>query len=444
MRYTGHTLHILHMQWDYLEHQYAGLVRSQGRQRRRAQGSSAGQRVAPGPHAAVQQAGSSSGSALGDTDAAKEGDAQHRDEAEAEAEAEAEVEAAAEAAAEAADEPQLSAGLELLERARLLTASDGGGEWAALTLDETWLERPEALRECATRASAGHFLRAAPDHAAHGVRPGCGRATLQGGSVPWLQGSELLHVGVLLAGRLEAALWDGFALAAAQAPGGTERLQRRTKAPLPPAAGPVRAGQELCARLRALAAGGLPAGVRDALCGAQAGAARGVAPADVATRLCFAPLTLALSSGAPRLLALRHTLEAVAAERAAAALLGGPTGDPARDSAAQPEAGAADAEGDAAAAAAAERRRRKREKQKGRRTEAAQRAGEERAASDAAARREAAEREAAAAAAAAALGAVLDLAWEMIRRLGSALTLAVALAVAPALTLTLARTRVLD
>ena len=37
---------------------------------------------------------------------------------------------------------------------------------------------------------------------------------------------------------------------------------------------------------------------------------------------------------------------------------------------------------------------------------------------------EAAEREAAAAAAAAALGAVLDLAWEMIRRLGSALTLA--------------------
>ena len=147
MRYTGHTLHILHMQWDYLEHQYAGLVRSQGRQRRRAQGSSAGQRVAPGPHAAVQQAGSSSGSALGNRDAAKEGDAQHRDEAEAEAEAE--------AAAEAADEPQLSAGLELLERARLLAASDGGGEWAALTLDETWLERPEALRECATRASAG-------------------------------------------------------------------------------------------------------------------------------------------------------------------------------------------------------------------------------------------------------------------------------------------------
>ena len=433
MRHTGHTHHTLHMQWDYLEHQYAGLVRSQ---RRRAQGSSAGQRVAPGPHAAVQQAGSSSGSALGNRDAAKEGDAQHRDEAEAEAEAQAE--------AEAADEPQLSAGLELLERARLLAASDGGGEWAALTLDESWLERPEALRECATRASAGHFLRAAPDHAAHGVRPGCGRATLQGGSVPWLQGSELLHVGVLLAGRLEAALWDGFALAAAQAPGGTERLQRRTKAPLPPAAGPVRAGQELCARLRALAAGGLPAGVRDALCGAQAGAARGVAPADMATRLCFAPLTLALSSGAPRLLALRHTLEAVAAERAAAALLGGPTGDPARDSAAQPEADAADAEGDAAAAAAAERRRRKREKQKGRRTEAAQRAGEERAASDAAARREAAEREAAAAAAAAALGAVLDLAWEMIRRLGLALTLAVAVAVAPALTLTLARTRVLN
>ena len=61
------------MQWDYLEHQYAGLVRSQ---RRRAQGSSAGQRVAPGPHAAVQQAGSSSGSALGNRDAAKEGDAQ--------------------------------------------------------------------------------------------------------------------------------------------------------------------------------------------------------------------------------------------------------------------------------------------------------------------------------------------------------------------------------
>ena len=247
MRYTGHTHHTLHVQWDYLEHQYAGLVRSQ---RRRAQGSSAGQRVASGPHAAVQQAGSSSGSALGNRDAAKEGDAQHRDEAEAEAEAQAE----AEAAAEAADEPQLSAGLELLERARLLAASDGGGDWAALTLDESWLERPEALRECATRASAGHFLRAAPDHAAHGVRPGCGRATLQGGSVPWLQGSELLHVGVLLAGRLEAALWDGFALAAAQAPGGTERLQRRTKAPLPPAAGPVRAGQELCARLRALAA----------------------------------------------------------------------------------------------------------------------------------------------------------------------------------------------
>ena len=175
-------MHTLHLQWDYLEHQYAGLVRSQGRQRRRVQGSGVGQQVARPQVVAGPQPGSSSGGALGDKDAEAEGDTQRRDDADAEAEAEAEE--------EAADEPQLSAGLELLGRARLLAASDGGGGWAALTLDETWLERPEALRECATRASAGRFLSAAPAHAAHAahaVRPGCGRATLQGDSVPWLQ-----------------------------------------------------------------------------------------------------------------------------------------------------------------------------------------------------------------------------------------------------------------
>ena len=153
--------------------------------------------------------------------------------------------------------------------------------------------------------------------------------------------------------------------------------------------------------------------MREALCGAGS-AARGAAPADAAARLCFAPLTLALSSGAPRLLALRHTLESVAAERAAAALLGGSTDAPTRgasiESAAHLDVDAADAEGAKgdAAAAAAERRRRKREKQKGRKTEATHRADEERAASDAAGRREAEGREAAAAAAAAALGAVGD------------------------------------
>ena len=72
-------MHTLHLQWDYLEHQYAGLVRSQGRQRRRAQGSGAG------PQVAGQQPGSSSGGALGDKDAEEEGDTQRRNEAEAEA-----------------------------------------------------------------------------------------------------------------------------------------------------------------------------------------------------------------------------------------------------------------------------------------------------------------------------------------------------------------------
>ena len=94
------------------------------------------------------------------------------------------------------------------------------------------------------------------------------------------------------------------------------------------------------------------------------------------------------------MLALRHALEAVAAERVAASLLGGTTAAPARGASAeptaQPDAGAADVEGatgDAAAAAAAERRRRKREKQKGSKAEASRRAEEERAASNAARRR---------------------------------------------------------
>ena len=69
-------------------------------------------------------------------------------------------------------------------------------------------------------------------------------------SSPHVQESELLHVGVLLAGRLEASLWVAFALAAARLPppqtppGTTERLQRRTKVALPPPAGPVREGQD--------------------------------------------------------------------------------------------------------------------------------------------------------------------------------------------------------
>ena len=69
-------------------------------------------------------------------------------------------------------------------------------------------------------------------------------------TLPHVQESELLHVGVLLAGRLEASLWVAFALAAARLPppqtppGTTERLQRRTKVALPPPAGPVREGQD--------------------------------------------------------------------------------------------------------------------------------------------------------------------------------------------------------
>ena len=81
------------MQWDYLEHQYAGLVRSQGRQRRRPQGSGVGQQVARPQVVSGPQPGSGSGGALGDKDAEAEGDTQRRENADAEAEADAEADA---------------------------------------------------------------------------------------------------------------------------------------------------------------------------------------------------------------------------------------------------------------------------------------------------------------------------------------------------------------
>ena len=193
-------------EWDYLEHLHATFARSKGKQQRK------GKVVALPPIDSI-------------------------------AETEERCHMTGEEAGEQLEQ-WLVAGIDLLSRVRLLPTR-GGEAWESLTLDERWLSRPQELLDLVLRASGGRFLQAAPAGR-------CG-GRLQSSSVPWLREAEVIHVGVLLAGRVEAALWAAYAARqSTPAPGGAVREAQLLSSRLQAA---VRAEPELPPKVREVTVG---------------------------------------------------------------------------------------------------------------------------------------------------------------------------------------------